>query len=83
MPYDDDEIKRLRKKEQSRFRKRAGPDPDLLAERATREEMVQILLTLETEAEFRREFVNVMKSYGLQVGPTDLERAVKLWTARH
>lgn len=83
MPYDDDEIKRLRKKEQSRFRKRARPDPDILAERVTREQMVEVLLRLETEDEFQSQFVSVMKNYGLQVGRNDLEKALKLWRSRH
>jgi hypothetical protein len=83
MAYDDDEVRRLRKKEQSRFGKRARPDPDVIAERRTREKMVEELLNLKTEDEYRREFLEVMKSYGLQVGPSDLERALTLWRSRH
>ena len=80
---DDDAVKRLRKKEALRFKRRVQPDPDVVAERLTRDKMVEELLKLKTEAEFRREFVRIMKSYGLQVGPEHLENAVSLWRARH
>ena len=83
MAYDDEEIKRLRRKEQARGRRHPPPDPDVKAERVTRDKMVEELLKLKTEAEFLREFERVMKSYGLQVGPEILERARKLWKARH
>lgn len=83
MAYKDDEIKRFRKKEQARGRKRSPPDPDTIAERPTREKIVEELLKLETEAEFLREFERVMKSYGLRVGPQILERARTIWKTRH
>lgn len=83
MAYDDDEVRRLRKKEQSRGRKHPGPDPDVKAERVTRDKMVGVLLSLKTETEFLREFERVMKSYGLQVGPDHLHRALQIWKARH
>ena len=84
MAYSDDEdaVKRLRKKEANRFKKTVPPDPDVAAERLTRDKMVEELLKLKTEAEFRMEFVRVMKSYGLRVEPEHLENAVTLWKAR-
>jgi hypothetical protein len=83
MAYDDDEIKRLLKKERSRGRRYPGPDPDVKAEEKTREKMAEKLLKLETEGEFIREFKRVMSGYGLQVGPGQIQRALELWKARH
>ena len=83
MAYDDDEIKRLLRKERSRGRRHPGPDPDVEAEKKTREKMVGELLKLETEAEFVREFKRVMSGYGLPVGPDQIQRALQLWKARH
>jgi hypothetical protein len=80
---DDDAVRRLRKKEADRFKKTVPPDPDVVAERPTRDKMAKELLKLKTEAEFRTEFVRTMKSYGLQVEPEHLENAVKFWRAHH
>ena len=83
MAYDDDEIKRLIKKERSRGRKHPGRDPDVEVEEKTREKMVEELLKLKTEAEFLREFKRAMSGYGLQVGQDQLDRALQIWRARH
>lgn len=82
MVYDDDEIKRLIKKERSRGRKHPGRDPDVEIERKTREKMVEELLKLKTEVEFLREFKRVMSGYGLRVGQDDLRRALQIWKSR-
>jgi hypothetical protein len=83
MAYDDDEIRRLLKKERSRGRKHPGPDPDVEADKKTREEMVRELLKLETEAEFIQEFKRAMSGYGLPIGPDQIQRALQIWKAHH
>ncbi len=82
MAYQNDEIRRHIKKEQSRGRKHPGLDPDVIAERGTRERALRMLLRLETEKEFMREFRRFMIDCGLRVGPLEIERARSLWRAQ-
>jgi len=83
MVYSDDEIKRHLKKERSRGRKHPGPDPDIIAERTTREKAIGMLLQLTNEDEFLSEFRRFMIDSGLRVGPSEIRRARSLWRARH
>ena len=66
-----------------RNQKQPGLDPDVIAERGTRETALRLLLQLPDEAKFIRNFRRFMIDCGLQVGPDEIARARDLWRAHH
>lgn len=83
MAFKKNEIQRFRKREQSRGRVPSVPDDDAQSELVTRDKMIRLLLEIENEEEFTREFRRTMSALGLQIGPKQLNAALRFWRGRH